>query len=74
MAMMILMAMTGGQKALAWIVAIAAFGNALGCWLLIPRFGMYGAATSTALVMVTTSLALVIAVRKRTGIRTTVFG
>ena len=72
--MMILMAMTGGQNALAWIVGIAAFANALGCWLLIPRFGMYGAATSTALVMVTTSLALVIAVRRRTGIRTTVFG
>jgi O-antigen/teichoic acid export membrane protein len=69
-----LMAMTGGQKILAWTIAATALANLLGCWLLIPRFGMYGAAISTALAVIVTNLALAMALRRRIGIRTTVWG
>ncbi len=69
-----LMAMTGGQRALAAVIAVAALGNVLGCWLLIGRYGMYGAAISTALAMAATNVALAVLVRRRIGIRTTVFG
>ncbi len=69
-----LLAMTGGQRAVAWTIAGTALGNALGCWLLIPRFGMYGAAVSTALAIAVANGGLAVVAWRRIGIRTTVLG
>lgn len=69
-----LLAMTGGQKVLAWVIGVAALANVLGCWFLIPPFGMYGAAAVTAFAMVSTNVALSVAIRRRTGVRTTALG
>jgi O-antigen/teichoic acid export membrane protein len=69
-----LMAMTGGQKALAWVMTVAAAANIIGCWLLIPRFGMYGAAITTAAATVGMNYGLVVIAWRRMGIRTTIFG
>lgn len=67
-----LLAMTGGQRALAVTVGGAALVNLVGCALLIPRLGMMGAALSFGVAMVVMNLVLSWVVKQRMGIRPTV--
>lgn len=69
-----LLAMTGGQRILGAVIGAAAAGNLALCVLLIPHYGMYGAATGTAVAMVAANLSLAVFARRTTHIRTTVFG
>lgn len=60
---------TLGHERVCALCYAAAFAICLGgCWLLIPRFGVYGAAAATCIAMIFESIALVIAARVRLGI------
>lgn len=69
-----LLAMTGGQRELAWSVAIVAFVNIFLCGLMIPVFGMVGAAIGVAVSNSGYNLLLAWVVKRRSGIRTTIIG
>lgn len=69
-----LLAMTGGQRALAVTMGCAALANVVGCGLLIPRFGMMGAAFSFGAAVVATNVALAAVVRRRLGVGSTIIG
>lgn len=63
-----LLNMTGNQKAVAWTYGIAAVANLALNFLLVPSFGLMGAATATAISIVGSTLWLAIAVHRRLGI------
>jgi O-antigen/teichoic acid export membrane protein len=69
-----LLAMTGGQRILAWTIGGAALINVIGCLVLIPPMGMLGAAVSTGLVMAVTNLFLAFIVHRHIGISSTILG
>jgi len=69
-----LLAMTGGQRELAWSTAAAVMLNILLCLLLIPGFGLTGAAISVAITTSAYNVLLAIIAMRRCGIAATVFG
>ena len=70
----VLLAMTGGQRALATTVGAAALANLAGCAVLIPRLGMMGAAVSFGTAMAITNIVLAVVVRRHVGVAPTVLG
>jgi len=68
-----LMTMTGQQHAAAYILGISALMNAVLNILLIPVYGMLGAACATAVTMALWNAAMATVVRKRLGIFPTIF-
>lgn len=68
----LLMTMTGRENAAGRIIGLAALLNIVLNAVLIPRFGLEGAAVSTAVSTAFWNIALVVMVRKRLGIRPTV--
>jgi O-antigen/teichoic acid export membrane protein len=68
----LLMTMTGREKAAGRIIGMAAMVNILLNAALIPRFGLEGAAVSTAVSTAFWNIAMVVMVRKKLGIRPTV--
>jgi O-antigen/teichoic acid export membrane protein len=69
-----LLSMTGNERLAAWLTAMVGFLNLLLNLLLIPRFGLMGAAVATGIANVAWTAALAVAVRRRIGVRPTVFG
>lgn len=69
-----LLAMTGGQKVLAWTVGISAVLNVVGCVLFIPNYGIMGAAGSTAFIGGATNIGLALMVRRHLGISSSIIG
>jgi len=63
-----LLNMTGNQNAVAWTYGIAAVGNLALNFLLVPSFGLMGAATATAVSIVGSTLCLAVVVQRRLGI------
>lgn len=70
---MLMLNMTHNEGVVARIVAFAAIFNVLANLVLIPLFGMAGAATATTLTLVMWNILLVMQVYKRLGINNTVF-
>ena len=68
-----LMSMTGHQRIAAYILGFVALLNAVLNYLLIPIYSMEGAAFATAISMVIWNIMMVLAVRKKTGIYSTIF-
>jgi len=68
-----LMSMTGQQKMAAYILGSVAIINAILNYILIPLYGMEGAAYATAISMVLWNILMAIVVRERTGIYPTIF-
>lgn len=68
----LLMTMTGRENAAGKVIGLAAVLNIALNALLIPRFGLEGAAVSTAVSTAFWNITLVVLVRKRIGIRSTV--
>jgi O-antigen/teichoic acid export membrane protein len=69
-----LLSMTGNERLAAWLTGIVGFLNLLLNLLLIPRFGLVGAAVATGIANVAWTASLAVAVRRRIGVRPTVFG
>ncbi len=69
----LLMAMTGHQVESAVVLAVSAGLNVGLNYLLIPRFGLVGAAIATALSTVVWNVALAVRVRRLLGVRSTAF-
>ena len=69
----LLLNMTGHEKITTKFTAIAAVANVIANLLLIPRFGIYGAAVATASTVFLWKLGLAIVAERQTGIRTTIF-
>lgn len=67
-----IMTMTGHQNAAAGILAIIAAGNFVLNYLLIPHFGIEGAAFATAVSIAAWNIAMLVYVRVRIGVRSTV--
>lgn len=67
-----LMTMTGHQNAAAMILGAAATANVILNYLLIPRYGIEGAAVATAITIAGWNIAMVVYVRVKIGIRSTV--
>lgn len=67
------MTMTGRQKKAAIIMGGGAVFNIIANLLLIPKYGMVGAAYATALSMIFWNVLMLIKVRKTIGIDTTIF-
>ncbi|MEZ5788455.1 MAG: lipopolysaccharide biosynthesis protein [Xanthobacteraceae bacterium] len=65
--------MTGQQSACAFVYATALAVNVALCFLLIPRFGLTGAAAATATAVVVESGLLLLAVKRRLGVTMSVF-
>lgn len=63
-----LMNMLGEQWLCATIYAIAFVINLGACLILVPRYGVYGAAASTSLALVIESILLFVATRRRLGL------
>lgn len=61
--------MTGHQNASAVILAVAAAANLGLCWLLIPPFGLEGAAAATAATMAGSNIAMAVYARRAIGLR-----
>jgi O-antigen/teichoic acid export membrane protein len=68
-----LLTMAGSQRACALVYAAAFTVNLVGCALLIPSFGLMGAAAATSAAMLFESAALFVVVGRRLGINTFVF-
>jgi O-antigen/teichoic acid export membrane protein len=66
--------MTGHERVAAFGLAVGAVTNLVLNALLIPIWGINGAATATGLSLVVWNTILIIAVRKRTGLRPTALG
>ena len=73
-AVTMLLLMTGHERDTAAGVATSAILNIVLNAVLIPRWGLEGAATATAISMAVWNIILVIAVYKRLGLNSTVFG
>jgi O-antigen/teichoic acid export membrane protein len=69
----ILMSMTGHQNAVSVVLAFAAALNVGLNFVLIPRYGLVGAAVATGLATVAWNVTLAVMVRRRLGIRSTAF-
>lgn len=69
-----LLAMTGGQRELAWGVGVVALVNMILCGLLILEFGMMGAAVAVAVSTSGYNILLARVVKRRSGIGPTIFG
>ena len=69
----LLMTMTGRENTAGKIIGMAALLNIVLNAALIPRFGLEGAAVSTAVSTAFWNITLTVLVRKRIGIRSTVF-
>ena len=69
-----LLNMVGQQTACAMIYACAFATNLVLCLVLIPRFGLIGAAASTATAIVTESTLLFVITKRRLGLHIFVFG
>lgn len=69
-----LLNMLGEQRVCAAVYAGAFAFNLLACVMLIPRYGMTGAASATALAMGAESLALFVAARRRLGLHVFIIG
>jgi len=69
----LLLNMTGHQRMVAVVFAIAAPLNVLLNWLLIPRYGMNGAALATGLALASWNVALVVMARRTLGLNPTIF-
>jgi O-antigen/teichoic acid export membrane protein len=65
--------MTGQQSACAFVYATALAVNVTLCFLLIPRFGLTGAATATATAVTVESGLLFLAVKRRLGVAMSIF-
>lgn len=63
-----LLNMTGNQNAVAWTYGIAAVANLALNFVLVPSFGLMGAAAATAISIVTSTLWLAVIVQRRLGI------
>lgn len=63
-----LMNMLGEQWLCATIYAVAFVLNLGGCLVLVPRYGIYGAAASTSIALVVESVLLYVATRRRLGL------
>ncbi|HCX67714.1 MAG TPA: hypothetical protein DHK64_09320, partial [Rhodobiaceae bacterium] len=63
-----LLNMTGNQNAVGWTYGVAAVANIALNFLLVPSFGLMGAAIATAISIVTSTLWLAVIVRRRLGI------
>ncbi|HEY5280872.1 MAG TPA: lipopolysaccharide biosynthesis protein [Pseudolabrys sp.] len=68
-----LLTMAGSQRACALVYAAAFTVNLIGCALLIPYWGILGAAVATSAAMVFESVALFVVVRHRLGIHAFAF-
>lgn len=68
-----LLSMTGNQRIAATIIFAASVLNVGLCWILIPRFGLMGAAFATAICTVGWNVGMLIAVRKQLRVNPTVF-
>ncbi len=68
----LLLSMTGHEKSVANIVAIVAFSNISANAVLIPLYGIDGAAIASAVSLVLMRIALSIYAARRTGIRVTI--
>ena len=62
--------MTGGHKTLTVLTLITAVLNLLGNLLLVPEFGLMGAAVATGAALVLQNLVMVVLVRRRLGVWT----
>lgn len=69
-----LLNMVGQQRACAMIYACAFATNLVLCLVLIPRFGLNGAAASTATAIVVESTLLFVVTKRRLGLHIFVFG
>jgi O-antigen/teichoic acid export membrane protein len=69
-----LLNMVGQQKACAAIYATAFATNLVLCLTLIPRFGLIGAAASTATAVVTETVLLFVVTKRKLGLHIFVFG
>src|SRR5262245_29866010 len=69
-----LLNMVGQQSVCAFIYACAFVTNLVLCLVLIPRFGLNGAAASTATAIVVESVLLFIVTKRRLGLHIFVFG
>jgi O-antigen/teichoic acid export membrane protein len=69
-----LLNMLGQQRACASVYAAALMFNLVACFVLIPRYGMTGAAISTSMALVFESLALFLVARHRLGLHVFIFG
>lgn len=65
--------MSGNERVTARLTAYAAVGNVIANALLIPPFGLYGAAIATASTLFVWKLVLSLAAEEKTGIRMLVF-
>ena len=72
--MVYLLIMSANQKTVAAIFSSSALLNVLGNLLLIPLYGIEGAALATGISIVAWNLLMVHQVRKRLGIKATLFG
>lgn len=63
-----LLNMTGNQNAVGWTYGVAAVANIALNFLLVPSFGLMGAAIATAISIVASTLWLAVIVRRRLGI------
>ena len=63
-----LLNMTGNQNAVAWTYGVAALGNLALNFLLVPSFGLMGAAAATAISIVGSTFCLAVVVQRRLGI------
>lgn len=70
----VLLNMTGYERDTAWGVAIAAVSNVLLNALLIPPFGLQGAALATAITLIVWNIVLRYLVHKRLGIESSIIG
>lgn len=64
-----LLNMLNEQRACAYVYAVAATFNVALCLALIPPYGLYGAATASALALVAESVLMFVVIRKRLGFR-----
>jgi len=69
-----LLNMVGEQRACAMVYAAAFATNLVLCLVLIPRFGLMGAASATATAVLVESLLLFIVTRRRLGLHAFAFG
>lgn len=69
-----LLSMTGNERLAAWLTAGVGLLNLVLNLLLIPQFGLIGAAAATGIANVVWTAALALAVRRRLGVRPTAFG
>jgi O-antigen/teichoic acid export membrane protein len=69
-----LLSMTGGQRFIAWVISLSALLNVLGCIILLPCYGIIGAAISTTFVIIISNLILTLIVKSHLGIGSSIFG